>query len=136
MMRSGYTLSVLTLVLMLIAIVAYADQDQEKRYLAKVHHELKALKPFLDRAKENAPTNARYRFDHERLSLILKRLMLDIELHMNSEKRAPYKSIAPSSSDQEPEKITKIEPKNQRKSKSPSQLADQTDSNQSSPGVE
>jgi len=83
-------LVLLTILLLSCFLVASADQDLEKRYLSKIHHELAALKPFLDRARSNAATANRYRFDHERLSLILKRIMLDIELHVNSENRTPY----------------------------------------------
>lgn len=69
---------------------ALADQDLENRYLAKIHHELSALRPFLDRARENASEQDRYRFDHERLALIVKKILLEIEHHMNAVKRRPY----------------------------------------------
>lgn len=73
-----------------MATVVNADQDLERRYLAKIHNELRGLKPFLDRAEEHASSNERFRFDHKRLRIILKRIMLDIEAHINQPSRTPY----------------------------------------------
>ncbi|MGR9052266.1 MAG: integrative conjugative element protein, RAQPRD family [Gammaproteobacteria bacterium] len=68
---------------------ASADADAEKTALAKIMHELDALKPLIASARAQADDDARIRFQYDWLALDLDRIKLGIQEHLAAPQATP-----------------------------------------------
>ena len=68
---------------------AIADADGEQEALARISHELQAIKPLIDQAASQANPDARIRFQYEWLRQDLDRIRLGIQEHINTPRSEP-----------------------------------------------
>jgi RAQPRD family integrative conjugative element protein len=83
-MRSG-----LIGVILLWATVALADDDGERAALARVIHEIDALKPLIAEAEAQANPDARVRFHYPWLKQDLEYIKLGIRKHIETPRSEP-----------------------------------------------
>ena len=82
------------LVLGLLATVlpvqfAVADADGERSALARITHELQAIKPLITEAAAQANPDARIRFQYDWLHQDLDRIRLGIQAHIDAPRSEP-----------------------------------------------
>ena len=87
-------LALLLLCLGLSPIVAGADRDTEREYLARLAHELHALTPLLETAERHADPDARIRFRYDWLRQDLERVQQGIQEHLQAPRAEPRR-VAP-----------------------------------------
>ena len=80
---------VIIALLLTCPFAASADSDAERTALAKIKHELEALKPLIDKAKTQADRDARVQFQYDWLTLDLDRIGLGIQEHLSAPSTQP-----------------------------------------------
>ncbi len=88
-MRTPYILIAGFLGILLPFNQALADADGEREALARIIHELEALKPLISQAASQANPDARIRFRYEWLRQDLSRIQLGIQEHINAPRSEP-----------------------------------------------
>lgn len=74
---------------LVVTPAAFADADAEREALAKIIHELNALKPLIKRAEVNADQDSRIRFRYDWLRQDLKQIEDGIQSHIDSPRAQP-----------------------------------------------
>jgi len=81
--------TIITILLFSISSFAVADADGERVALAKIIHELDALKPLITEAKSQSNPDARVQFQYDWLVLDLHRIKSGIEEHLTAPRTQP-----------------------------------------------
>ena len=68
---------------------AAADADGERAALARITHELQAIRPLIDQAASQANPDARIRFQYEWLRQDIDRIRLGIQAHIDAPRSEP-----------------------------------------------
>jgi len=68
---------------------AVADADGERAALARINHELQAIKPLISEAASQANTDARIRFQYDWLRQDLDRIRIGIQTHIDAPRSEP-----------------------------------------------
>ena len=68
---------------------AVADADGERAALARITHELQAIRPLIDQAASQANPDARIRFQYEWLRQDIDRIRLGIQAHIDAPRSEP-----------------------------------------------
>jgi RAQPRD family integrative conjugative element protein len=68
---------------------AYCDVDAEREALAKIIHELEAIKPLINEARSQANPDSRIRFQYDWLLLDLQRIKAGITEHLYAPQTHP-----------------------------------------------
>ena len=79
----------ISILLLSISIVAMADADGERVALAKIIHELEALKPLITEAKAQSNPDSRIQFQYDWLALDILRMESGIEEHITAPRTQP-----------------------------------------------
>jgi RAQPRD family integrative conjugative element protein len=66
-----------------------ADADGERVALARINHELQAVRPLIDQAASQANPDARIRFQYDWLRQDLDRIRLGIQTHIDAPRSEP-----------------------------------------------
>ena len=66
-----------------------ADADGERAALARINHELQAVRPLIDQAASQANPDARIRFQYDWLRQDLDRIRLGIQEHIDAPRSEP-----------------------------------------------
>ena len=81
--------TIITIILLSISFVVLADADGERVALAKIIHELDALKPLISEAKSQSNLDARIQFQYDWLALDIHRIKSGIEEHLTAPRTQP-----------------------------------------------
>jgi len=81
--------TIITILLFSISSFALADADGERVALAKIIHELEALKPLITEATSQSNPDARIQFQYEWLALDIHRIKSGIEEHLTAPRTQP-----------------------------------------------
>ena len=81
--------TIITILLFSISSFALADADGERGALAKIIHELEALKPLITEAKAQSNPDARIQFQYDWLALDIYRIKSGIEEHLTAPRTQP-----------------------------------------------
>lgn len=81
--------TIITILLFSISSLALADADGERVALAKIIHELNALKPLITEAKSQSNPDARIQFQYDWLVLDIYRIKSGIEEHLSAPRTQP-----------------------------------------------
>ena len=84
-------LVVLTAGLCFLGTTALADPDAEREALARLIHEIEALKPLVETAESQASPEARIRFRYDWLRQDLERIRAGIQEHIDAPRNEPRK---------------------------------------------
>ena len=68
---------------------AVADADGEREALARISHELQAIRPLIDQAASQANPDARIRFQYDWLRQDLNQIRLGIQDHIDTPRSEP-----------------------------------------------
>ena len=79
----------ISLLLLSFSSLAMADADGERVALAKIIHELEALKPLITEAKGQSNLDSRIQFQYEWLALDILRMKSGIEEHIAAPRTQP-----------------------------------------------
>ena len=79
----------ISILLLSISSFAVADADGERVALAKIIHELDALKPLITEAKAQSNPDSRIQFQYEWLELDILRMKSGIEEHITAPRTQP-----------------------------------------------
>lgn len=79
----------ITILLLSISSFVIADADGERVALAKIIHELEALKPLITEAKAQSNPDARIQFQYDWLALDIHRVKSGIEEHLVAPRTQP-----------------------------------------------
>ena len=79
----------ITILLFSISSFTLADADGERVALAKIIHELEALKPLITEAKSQSNPDARIQFQYDGLALDIYRIKSGIEEHLTAPRTQP-----------------------------------------------
>ncbi len=82
---------VISATLLIFSTLSHADADGERVALAKIIHELEALKPLIIEAKSQSNRDARIQFEYEWLALDILRIKSGIEEHVVAPRTQPRK---------------------------------------------
>ena len=80
---------IISILLLSFSSFAMADADGERSALAKIIHELKALKPLITEAKAQSNPDSRIQFQYEWLALDILRMKSGIEEHISAPRTQP-----------------------------------------------
>ncbi len=81
--------TIITLLLFSLSYFVLAEADGERVALAKIIHELDALKPLITEAKSQANPDARIQFQYDWLALDIQRISAGIEEHLTAPRTQP-----------------------------------------------
>jgi len=81
--------TIITILLFSISSFTLADVDGERVALAKIIHELEALKPLITEAKAQSNPDARIQFQYDWLALDFYRIKSGIEEHLTAPRTQP-----------------------------------------------
>jgi len=81
--------TIITILMFCFSIQAWADPDGERVALAKIIHELEALKPLITEAKSQSNPDARIQFQYDWLALDIHRIKSGIEEHLTAPRTQP-----------------------------------------------
>jgi len=81
--------TIITILLFSISSFALADADGERVALAKIVHELDALKPLISEAKSQSNPDTRIQFQYDWLALDIHRIKSGIEEHLIAPRTQP-----------------------------------------------
>jgi len=81
--------TIITILLFSISSFALADADGERVALAKIIHELEALKPLITEAKAQSNPDARIQFQYDWLTLDVHRIKSGIDEHLTAPRTQP-----------------------------------------------
>ena len=81
--------TIIAILLLSISSLAVADADGERVALAKIIHELDALKPLITEAKAQSNPDSRIQFQYEWLALDIQRMKSGIEEHITAPRTQP-----------------------------------------------
>ncbi|MFW5443995.1 MAG: RAQPRD family integrative conjugative element protein [Methylococcaceae bacterium] len=79
----------ISIVLFSLSTFAQADADGERVALAKIVHELEALKPLITEAGSQSNADARIQFEYDWLALDILRIKAGIEEHLAAPRTQP-----------------------------------------------
>ena len=79
----------ISILLLSFSFLAIADADGERVALAKIIHELEALKPLITEAKAQSNPDRRIQFQCEWLALDIQRIKSGIEEHITAPRTQP-----------------------------------------------
>ena len=79
----------ISILLFSISSFAMADADAERVALAKIIHELEALKPLITEAKAQSNPDSRIQFQYDWLALDILRMKSGIEEHITAPRTQP-----------------------------------------------
>ena len=72
-----------------LPVTAFADTDAEREALAKIIHELDAIKPLIIEARSQANPDNRIRFQYDWLNLDIERIKAGIREHLYAPQTHP-----------------------------------------------
>ena len=82
-MRSIYSLAIGILGALILAQSAIADSDGEREVLARISHELQAIRPLINQAASQANPDARIHFQYDWLRQDLDQIRRGIQDHID-----------------------------------------------------
>jgi RAQPRD family integrative conjugative element protein len=88
-MRSIYSLAIGILGALILAQSAIADSDGEREVLARISHELQAIRPLIDQAASQSNPGARIRFQFDWLRQDLDQIRRGIQEHIETPRSEP-----------------------------------------------
>ena len=88
-MRSIYSLAIGILGALILAQSAIADSDGEREVLARISHELQAIRPLIDQAASQSNPDARIRFQFDWLRQDLDQINRGIQEHIDTPRSEP-----------------------------------------------
>ena len=88
-MRSIYSLAIGILGALILAQSAIADSDGEREVLARISHELQAIRPLIDQSASQADPGARIRFQYDWLRQDLDQIRRGIQDHIDTPRSEP-----------------------------------------------
>jgi len=68
---------------------AFADSDAERAELARIVHELDAIKPLINKARSQADPDSRIQFQYDWLALDIQRIQSGIREHLLAPQTRP-----------------------------------------------
>jgi RAQPRD family integrative conjugative element protein len=81
--------AITSIALLIFSAFALADADGERVALAKIVHELEALKPLITEANSQSNADARIQFEYDWLALDIQRIKAGIEEHLAAPRTQP-----------------------------------------------